>query len=263
MKTQSVWVDGIDLGNRLRGLDDEKVKQIAKSVSQIGLLQPIVVYLDSEADTATLISGAHRLAAIKSLGIDWTDAHVVENGDWTDLDRQQAEIDENLMRSDLTELQRADHVARRAEIVQARETMGQNGPRSEQGTFSDQGKRKSDKEVAEVTGQGERTIRRQRLRSENLIPKIKEAIASTEDAKKAKTLDALAKLTPDEQDQVADRMLEIGESAQQAVEFIKGEQPTDEMKKKLRQYEAIRRAWLRNPLGQKLFENWLNIGKGT
>lgn len=113
MKVEPQFVECIDVGDRLRAVNPEKVKQIAESMKAIGLLNPVYVTYSADASTCTLIAGAHRLAAAKLLG--WESIDTVEMaGD--SLSAQLAEIDENLCRSELTPLERAEHHAKRKEV---------------------------------------------------------------------------------------------------------------------------------------------------
>ncbi len=94
---------------RKRPLGD--VTALAESISQNGLMNPITVTRDG-----TLISGLHRLEACKLLG--WTEipANVT---DLEGLRAELAEIDENLVRSELTVLQQAEHLDTARKRVQA------------------------------------------------------------------------------------------------------------------------------------------------
>lgn len=116
MKVEPQFVECIDVGDRLRAVNPEKVKQIAESMKAIGLLNPVYVSYSSDSSTCTLIAGAHRLAAAKLLG--WESIDTVEMaGD--SLSAQLAEIDENLCRSELTPTQEAEHLAKRKEVWEA------------------------------------------------------------------------------------------------------------------------------------------------
>lgn len=94
--------------HRLRPVGD--FSAIADSMSKVGLLNPIVV-----TKTKKLVAGAHRLAAARHLGWDEIDVHVVDSDD---LHVLLAEIDENLIRNELTVLERAEHLAKRKEIYE-------------------------------------------------------------------------------------------------------------------------------------------------
>lgn len=120
MELGHVFTDGVDIGKRRRHVDQSKVAALAESMSVIGLQQPIIIYAPDE-DTADLVAGRHRLMAAIKLG--WEDIACFFVNDMNELDREQCEIDENLMRSDLTPAERADHMARRKEIYEARNSV--------------------------------------------------------------------------------------------------------------------------------------------
>jgi N6-adenosine-specific RNA methylase IME4 len=94
----------------MRGLSD--VAELKDSIARIGLLQPLVL-----AEDNTLIAGRHRLVACKQLGWDKVPAVRVS---LADMDRRLAEIDENLIRNELTALERAEHLAERQKLFGAR-----------------------------------------------------------------------------------------------------------------------------------------------
>lgn len=98
--------------SRKRQLVPEKVLELVESVREIGLLQPIVISSDKR-----LIAGLHRLEAYKQLGWQEIDCVVKEYGK---LEAELAEIDENLVRAELTVLERAEHLKRRKEIYEAK-----------------------------------------------------------------------------------------------------------------------------------------------
>ena len=84
----------------MRGTKPEKVEELARSIDEIGLIQP--VSLDKNN---VLVAGLHRIEACLLLGwdeIDYTEKDY-DNGDIQRL----AEIDENFVRADLTALQQA------------------------------------------------------------------------------------------------------------------------------------------------------------
>jgi ParB-like chromosome segregation protein Spo0J len=65
---------------------------------------------DRNAIAFGLIAGRHRLEAVRSLGWSEILATVVA---FDDVDRMLAEIDENLIRNDLSDLERSEHLAER------------------------------------------------------------------------------------------------------------------------------------------------------
>ena len=116
MNSIPMFVCDIEIGNRLRQIDQSAVNVIAESMSRIGLLQPISVYLPNDK-AALLVTGAHRLAAAKKLGWEMIDVFVVR-GD--EIDREMKEIAENLHRAELTVLERSEQIGRWAELTAAR-----------------------------------------------------------------------------------------------------------------------------------------------
>lgn len=108
-----VYIDAIVVGERKRPVDDDKVAILAKSMETIGLQQPISIWAEKDEiegapDTLHLVAGLHRLRAAEKLGWEQIDAVYV---DLSDIDRRRWEIAENLHRSELTALERDQHVA--------------------------------------------------------------------------------------------------------------------------------------------------------
>ncbi|RTG99680.1 hypothetical protein CSW50_12135 [Thermus scotoductus] len=86
------------------------VDALARSIAEVGLLQPLVV-----AEDGTLLAGYHRYLALRELG--WQEAPVVVL-DLDALRRELATLEENLVRHELTELERAEHLRRQKEIYE-------------------------------------------------------------------------------------------------------------------------------------------------
>ncbi|WP_066453571.1 ParB/RepB/Spo0J family partition protein [Anaerotruncus rubiinfantis] len=93
-----------------RSLNEEKVKSLAQSIEEIGLLNPITIDLEYN-----LIAGAHRLEAVKRLERDTIECNQV---DLKGLQAELAEIDENLVRHNLNHIDEADQLLRRKEIYE-------------------------------------------------------------------------------------------------------------------------------------------------
>ena len=108
-----IEVDKIVIRKRHRKVDSKKVEQLAKSIDQSGLINPIIIAGD------VLVAGAHRLAAFKLLGRDvitFANMGNIEDSDTCEL----IEIDENLFRNELSESERSEHLARRIELISKR-----------------------------------------------------------------------------------------------------------------------------------------------
>jgi ParB-like chromosome segregation protein Spo0J len=97
------------------------VSDLVQSIREVGLLQPLVV--DSEGN---LLAGYHRYLALRELG--WEEVPVVV----VELDALRAELatlDENIVRNELTELERAEMEARRREIYETLYPLARYGAR--------------------------------------------------------------------------------------------------------------------------------------
>jgi ParB family chromosome partitioning protein len=119
---QSIPVDLIESGRRLRELDEGHIKSLSKSILDVGLLNPITVYprkvivAGISEDGFGLVAGGHRLAAYKPIGYDEIPACIVE---MSELERQIAECDENLCAPKLTPVDLARFTQRRKEAYEA------------------------------------------------------------------------------------------------------------------------------------------------
>lgn len=178
--------------HRQRALRD--VSPLRDSIAELGLLQPIVLTPDR-----VLVAGLHRLKACEALGWEEIPAVVrqVEG-----LTAELAEIDENLVRNDLTVLERSEQLARRKQIYEALhpETKKPKGGRPAKNsetisTFS--------KDTASKSGISERTVRHEVQIASSLSQEVRDAIRGTEIADSKTDLLALARLEPERQKAVA------------------------------------------------------------
>jgi N6-adenosine-specific RNA methylase IME4 len=194
-KVRNIGLAGIavtTVPERMRGLRSEVVTQIADSMRAIGQLQPIVVRPASIG--YFLVAGLHRLEAARSLKWRSISALIV---DTEDADRALlAEIDENLIRADLSAAERALHLKERKRVYEALY------PQTKAGGDRKSAKAKSNrqngelisrftKDTAEKTKRSERTVQRDIARADK-IAGLKEAVGTSLD--KPEELDKLAKL---------------------------------------------------------------------
>ena len=107
-----------------RGIRPEQVKKLADSIAVVGLLNPITL---DQADT--LIAGLHRLEAAKLLG--WTEIEYTVSG-VEGLEAELAEIDENVVRTDLSTVAGSDLLLRRKEIYEQLHPETRQGKRNRQ-----------------------------------------------------------------------------------------------------------------------------------
>ncbi|KRA05391.1 hypothetical protein ASD74_02525 [Rhizobium sp. Root564] len=183
----------IDAGDRLRELDEKTVLALMDSFKSFGQQAPIIVYGKETDAVVRLGAGGHRLEACRRLGI-----HVLcFHNDGDELDRQLCEIDENLIRADLTPSDRALFLARRKEIYLVKHPgTAHGGDRRSSGQIdhlnSDAPKRFT-AATAEATGQDERTIRRDVERGEKISVKALQVLRGTRHDKGV-TLDQMKRL---------------------------------------------------------------------
>ncbi len=109
MEVIPVPVSSVKVRYRLRNPSEEKVNEIAESISQISLINPIT--LDSNYN---LLAGFHRLLAYKKLERD-TIPSVIKDADnrYSEL----VEVDENLKRNELNHIETADHIVKRENLL--------------------------------------------------------------------------------------------------------------------------------------------------
>jgi ParB family chromosome partitioning protein len=195
---------------RLRRLNPDQVQALAQSIREIGLQSPIslrarptleAMPYNHNGKLYSVVAGEHRLEACRSLGWQEIPAIIV---DLDDLRCQLWEIDENLARAELTELERAEHIRVRKFVYEQIHPETKNG--GDHGNQHSGGKkRQNDKlsfcqDTAEKTGLDRRTVERSVHRAEAIAPEVKDAIRDIpEIADKGAELDALAAVAPEEQ----------------------------------------------------------------
>lgn len=175
------------------------VDELARSIAEVGLLQPILV-----TPKYTLIAGYHRLEACRSLG--WTEipAIVDDNPGEESLRWQLAEIDENLIRNELTVLERGEELSRRKVVYEKLHPTAPTGP----------GRPEKNAEIisafttdtAEKVGVTDRTVRQELQIATKIDPEVKKAIRDTPVADSKTDLLALARMKPAEQAVVVERL---------------------------------------------------------
>lgn len=181
-----IKIDEVKINSGRRESKADNVHELAKSIAEIGLLNPITVTADN-----TLIAGRHRLEAAKMLGWTEIECTVCEvDGLLAEL----AEIDENMVRTNLSPIEFGDLLLKRKRIYETLHPETKNGGdrKSEEIRTS---KCRSDsaksfvKDTAAKLGVSPRTVERQIQVAKNLTPKAKEIIQSS--GKKITKRDAL------------------------------------------------------------------------
>lgn len=203
-----------------REVDPAKVEDLAESIRMIGLLNPITVTRDK-----ALVAGRHRLEAYRYLGRDFIPVQFNETSD--PLLVELAEIDENLIRNDLTILQQSEHLTRREEILaelgRRASIGGQKGndnaaknecdnltpsffePEEEPTAQATEPAKTTDEIAAEV-GLSTRSTQRRLSIGKQLPKAIRDLIRGSAIEDNQKQLTALSKLKDDQQVAVAEKI---------------------------------------------------------
>lgn len=204
----SIRLTDIDATDRLREVSEPHAQVIAASMREHEAaggrrqLQPVEVV--QRGDGYRLVFGAHRYRAHEINGWAEIDAEVVS---LTDAQLRLREIDENLIRHELTALDRARALAERKRLYEALNPAAKHG-----------GDRKSDQvanlatwsfsaDIADKTGFSERTIRRAVMLAEKLSPEAVRLLTGTAWADHQAALETLAKHPPEAQAAVLDHLL--------------------------------------------------------
>lgn len=185
---------------RLRQLRVEKINELAESIDQQGLLQPILVRMKA-AGGYELVAGWHRLEAVRKLGHTSIRVGVMKNLDADHV--LLAEIDENLIRAELSPAELTLHLSRRKELYEKFHPETKHGGDRKSDARSN--RRNGDlkrftKDTAKKTGRSERTIQRAAFRARKVVV-LPQIIGTSLD--KGDEMDALASLPEEEQLELA------------------------------------------------------------
>jgi len=200
-RIEEISLDKIKVGSRRRTLDQAKVDAMMGSMGRIGLQTPITVY-QTDNDEFELGPGLHRHAAAKLLGWRKILCRVVQ---MDDLSRQLWEIDENLCRAELNELEHCEHLAARKAIYEqlhpeTRNVNERGGPGRGIKTAAESASVSFTADTATKTGLSERTIQQSIYRAEHIAPEVRDVIRDMPQiADKGVELDQLARATPEQQ----------------------------------------------------------------
>ena len=174
----TVVIDQISIGLNRRPLKDEKVAELMESIQANGLLNPIT--LDQKLN---LIAGLHRLTAYKLLGFDNIECKII-----TYKDAEQArlaEIDENLIRSELDALERAELWLERDQILERLGLRAKPGDNqyTHKGSEIISPPPKTTLELAKEAGYTDRTFQQGKQIARSIDPEVKQVIRGTPVAK--------------------------------------------------------------------------------
>ena len=202
--------------DRKRKSDTEKVKSLANSILDIGLINPISIRPNYQ-----LIAGLHRVDAYKLLGMLTIPAIVIDYEAANDLETAEllaeiAEIDENLKRHNLTVLQESIQHARRKAIYETLHPEAKRGALGGKGINSDILTEKFSvrmdsyaTDAAAATGETDRTIRNKTRIGNSLgdVADLLEGTAIEDNQGDLLALSSLIKSNPEMASEVIDRLI--------------------------------------------------------
>lgn len=210
-RTLSIPIRDISVSPSRRAV--RNVSELADSIKELGLLNPITV-----TEGFRLIAGGNRIEACKSLGWSEIPANVVK---LDSLHAELAEIDENLVRNELSVLERSEQLARRKEIYEAIHP-GTINPAERGGPGRGNKKTTADPAVvlipdavtpstpcfvsdtAKKTGQSERSVYQDVQIAKSITGDVREAIRDTPLADRKDDLVRLARMEPEQQKAVVE-----------------------------------------------------------
>lgn len=242
-------LDRVRVGKRLRQVDPDWATQIGLSMRARGQDTPIWVGPADAEGVHTLIAGGHRVEGATLAGLPTIKALVFEGNE---LQRRLLEIDENLLRRELTELDRAVFLAERRAVYESLhpETAHGKAPKGPKGKVEENfhfvpRPESFAAEAAKKLGVSDRQVRTYLKRAE-IDPRARELLAGTRWADHGATLDALVKQPPPMQVKVATAL-------------SRGENPARTFADALAEFEA-RRAPVEN-VDDLQFRRLLNLWK--
>ena len=199
-----VKIEDITVNPGRRAVSQDGIEELAFSMEQVGLLNPITLTEDH-----TLVAGLHRLEAAKSLG--WSEIECTIS-ELDGLTAQLAELDENFARTNLSPLELGDFLKQRKEIYEelypetkagVAQAIGRSKAKGKSTDCNLQSKKPFIEDTADLTGHHPSTISRHIKVASELTPEAKEILKSAAKPAAHSTLSKISKLKPEQQKEVS------------------------------------------------------------
>jgi ParB family chromosome partitioning protein len=223
--SQEIKISDIQIGDNRRRVNMEKVAQLADSIKEVGLLSPVLISQDK-----VLVAGNHRLEAFKLLGRESIPFSYAEVNDLLRLRR--AEIHENLIRNNGTQLEQSEWLAEDKKLYEQlypETKRGVAGGLARQGAATE--KISFAEDTAKSTDLTPRSVRMKVSRAENIPQDIRDLIRETSIADNGSELDKIAKTVkqePEKVKRIVQTAIEKKVSVEQATKEIKREEVRQE-----------------------------------
>ncbi len=262
------------VADRLRAIDSDYVAFLAESIGRRGLDTPIRVTTPDKNGFCRLIAGAHRHAAALQLGLATIPA-IPFSGD--ELQAELLEIEENLVRRELSPLDQATFLARHKVVWEALYPATEHGGDRRRKSSRQVGDLKHNhpmaerfsKVVAKKLGLAERSVQRAVQRYHALTPAIRERIAGTWIAENGSALDDLVgrgtALTEAQQHGVLDLVLDARSGIKRIPDALVRMRLKPPAPPSQAGFQAMVNAWNNAPsaVARQEFLTWLlGAGKG-
>jgi ParB family chromosome partitioning protein len=193
-----VYLDKIIVNSN--GRKPKGVEALKESIADLGLLQPLI--LD---ENFHLVAGRTRKAALEALGAKQAPCRIMA---LDSLHAQLATIDENLKRSELSHLERAEQVKRRKEIYEALHPEAAVRPNGGRPPKNGETISSFTEDMAAKTGSSRRSVQQGVQIAENLSEATKDLVRGTPVEDNKTQLMALSRVAQQEQEAAAKEMVE-------------------------------------------------------
>jgi len=206
--------------DRLWETRPESVDLLADAILENGYIAPIAVCAANASGKYSLIDGAHRLEAAKQLGREVVPATVFSGGK---LQQRMLEIDSNLIRRNMTQLEEAIYLAERKRIYEQLYPVDKRGGDRKSDQFPKFGNwsERFAKVAARQANRSESAVQLALWRFSKIAQDVRTRIGGTWLEDKGTELDAIAKLEPEEQRKAVDLVLSGEENAPKTIAAAK------------------------------------------
>ncbi len=272
-RQRSTWPIGLEqisIGPRLRDIDEAAVKQLAESMNRIGLQNPIQVRHNFGIDPETgeyersldnggfaLVAGRHRIEAARRLGWGRIEAFVLDDPSPDEL--ALVEVDENLIRSELSPLARGRFVAKREELHKKLHPESRQGGDRKSAEYREKSKTERlgldfsspsfVEETADRTSFSKATVERALRIGKRILPELQEELEDTPIARREGDLYRLAGLSEAQQQRALERLREADEPPERLSALLQKDTPPEPPREPTRaqQFGKLESAWANIP----------------
>ena len=197
-------INEIKIGSNRRKSAPENVKALSESISEVGMMNPITVDANNN-----LVAGLHRLEAAKLLAWTEIECNVCE---LDELHAELAEIDENVVRTGLSDLELSELLARRKRIYETLHPETRHGGDRKSETIKssicrDDPVKSFAEDTAEKMGVSPRTVERHVQIAENLTPEAKDVLRNADRKITKQKIMILSRMKPEEQKEEAEKLV--------------------------------------------------------